>query len=303
MKQFLYLDTDIVNSIIAQSEQGLIQSFSDEKVSSETEADSSKIAANVNAQLGGSLAKLVKAEADLSGSLESVESNSSTATSREIISKTMHDAAFSIAYNCINPIKVEYGNQSADDTGNYVEMKRVFDFVDFDYLERLFEKGGIIDYAKRNTAEQIEAEAEKVKEGYNREQLRKAGNKFKTEVRKIVDESNKSFDEIAIVIKVLRGLIPYNRMLISSDGYLIPLNTRYFRVDPIDLGFKYGGEIICVGMITNIIGEDANPNDDKNVFATLQFTANEVLRRILPTSQSNLCVIHPIAIYYENQNN
>ena len=62
MKQFLYLDTDIVNSIIAQSEQGLMQSFSDEKVSSETEADSSKIAANVNAQLGGSLAKLVKAE-------------------------------------------------------------------------------------------------------------------------------------------------------------------------------------------------------------------------------------------------
>ena len=50
-------------------------------------------------------------------------------------------------------------------------MKRVFDFVDFDYLEGLFEKGGIIDYAKRNTAEQIEAEAEKVKEGYNREQL------------------------------------------------------------------------------------------------------------------------------------
>ena len=26
-------------------------------------------------------------------------------------------------------------------------------------------------------------------------------------------------------------------------------------------------------------------------------------KRILPTSQSNLCVIHPIAIYYENQNN
>lgn len=211
-----------------------------------------------------------------------MESNSSTATSREIISKTMHDAAFNIAYNCINPIKVEYGNRSADETSNYVEMKRVFDFVDFDYLEGLFEKGGIIDYAKRNTDEQIEAKAEKVKEGYNREQLRKAGNKFKTEVRKIVDESNKSFDEIAIVIKVLRGLIPYNRMLISSDGYLIPLNTKYFRVDPIDLGFKYGGEIICVGMITNIIGEDTNPNDDKNVFATLQFTANEVLRRILP---------------------
>ena len=113
MKQFLYLDTDIVNSIIAQSDQGLIQSFTDEQVSSDTESDSSKIAADVKAQLGGSLAKLVKAEANLSGSLESVESNSSTATSREIISKTMHDAAFNIAYNHIKPTIIEYGNQKA----------------------------------------------------------------------------------------------------------------------------------------------------------------------------------------------
>ncbi len=298
MKQFLYLDTDIVNSIIAQSDQGLIQSFTDEQVSSDTESDSSKIVANVKAQLGGSLAKLVKAEANLSGNLESVESNSSIATSREIISKTMHDAAFSIAYNHIKPTVIEYGNQNEDDTGNYIEMKRVFDFVDFDYLEGLFEKDGIVEYIKKVAAEKIEIEAEKVREGYNREQLRQIGSKFKTEVKKVIDESNKSYDEISTILKVLRKLMPYNRMLISNDGYLIPLNTRYFRVDPIDLGFKYGGEITCVGMITNIIGEDTDSNDDNNIFATLQYTVNNILRKILPTSQSNLCVIHPIAIYY-----
>ena len=298
MKQFLYLDTDIVNSIIAQSEQGLIQSFSDEQMSSDTESDSFKMAVDGNAKFGGSLAKLAKAEANLSGSLESVENNSSTSTSREIISKTMHDAAFNIAYNYIVPTVIEYGNQSVDDTGNYVEMKRVFDFVDFDYLEGLFEEDGIIDYIKKNAAEQITAEAEKAKEGHNREQLRKAGINFKAEVKKIVADSNKSYDDIAIILKVLRGLIPYKRMLISNDGYLIPLNTKYFRVDPIELGFKYGGEITCVGMITNIIGEDTNPNDDKNIFASLQFAVNEILRNILPTNQSNLCVIHPIAIYY-----
>ena len=298
MKQFLYLDTDIVNSIIAQSEQGLIQSFSDEQMSSDTESDSFKMAVDGNAKFGGSLAKLAKAEANLSGSLESVENNSSTSTSREIISKTMHDAAFNIAYNYIVPTVIEYGNQSVDDTGNYVEMKRVFDFVDFDYLEGLFEEDGIIDYIKKNAAEQITAEAEKAKEGHNREQLRKAGINFKAEVKKIVADSNKSYDDIAIILKVLRGLIPYKRMLISNDGYLIPLNTKYFRVDPIDLGFKYGGEITCVGMITNIIGEDTNPNDDKNIFASLQFAVNEILRNVLPTNQSNLCVIHPIAIYY-----
>lgn len=299
MKQFLYLDVDIVNSIIAQSEQGLIQSLSNEEVSSDTESDNSKMAANISAKLGGSLVKLAKAEANLSGSIESVEGGSTTSTSREIITKTMHDAAFDLAYSYISPIKIVNGDQSADDTGNYIEITRVFDFVDFDYLEGLFKKEGIIEYIKKNTAEQIEVEAEKLKGECNRGQLRKAGINFKAEIKKAIAVSNKQFDDIAIIIRALRGLIPYNRMLISNDGYLVPLNTKYFRVDPIDLGFKYGGEITCVGMVTNIIGEDTDPNDDKNIFATLQFTANEVLRSMLPTNQNDLCVVHPIAFYYE----
>lgn len=38
MKQFLYLDTDIVNSIIAQSEKGLIQEQSEENGSDKKKA-------------------------------------------------------------------------------------------------------------------------------------------------------------------------------------------------------------------------------------------------------------------------
>ena len=67
---------------------------------------------------------------------------------------------------------------------------------------------------------------------------------------------------------MVRQIIPYNRMLISSDGYLIPLDDRYFRIDAQNLGFKYGGEITCVGMITNIIGEDTDPNDSQNIKMT-----------------------------------
>lgn len=298
MKQFLYLDTDIINSIIAQAEKGLVQSLSNEEVSTETETDSLNTSVNGTGTVGGSIAKLAKAEANLSGRLESIEGGSLTSTSREIISKTLHDAAFDIAYTYIIPSKIELENQSNDETGNYVELTRTFDFVDFDYLEKLFEKDGIIEFIKKTSAGQIESEAEKVKEEYNREQLRKAGIYFKQEIKKALDANNKQYDDIAVIIKAMRGLIPYNRMLISSDGYLVPLNTKYFRVDPLDLGFKYGGEITCVGMITNIIGEDTNPNDENNIFATVQFTANEVLRKLLPTSENNLCVIHPIAIYY-----
>ena len=159
MKQFLYLDTDIINSIIAQTEKGLVQSLSDEEVSTEMETDSLNASIKGTGTIGGSIVKLAKAEANLSGSLDSIEGGSLSSTSRQIISKTLHDAAFDIAYTYISPSEIELQSQSNDETGNYVELTRVFDFVDLDYLEKLFEKDGIIEFIKKTSAEQIEAEA------------------------------------------------------------------------------------------------------------------------------------------------
>jgi hypothetical protein len=64
------------------------------------------------------------------------------------------------------------------------------------------------------------------------------------------------------------------------------------------MGFKYGGYITCIGMVTNLIGEDFNPTDNDNIFEKIQFSANESLRSLLQTKEQNLCVLHPIAIYY-----
>ena len=300
MKQFLYLDTDIVNSIIAQAEKGLVTSTSNEKEVSDTEETTTSSTATTTGKIGGSLLKLVKAEADIASELEAVENGSTTYASREIVAKTLHDAAFDIACSKIPLIKIKQGDQSNDETGNYVQLTRFFDFVDFNYLEGLFSADGVIDFIKKSEASQIEAKTEEMKAGSNREQLRKAGNNFKAEVKKLIATNNKQYDDISTIIKLMRNLIPYNRMLISRDGYLVPLSNKYFRVDYSDIGFKYGGDITCVGMITNIIGEDFDPCDQNNIFATLQHTSNEILRSLLPTKEKNICVIHPIAIYYGN---
>ena len=300
MKQFLYLDTDIVNSIIAQAEKGLVTSTSNEKEVSDTEETTTASTATITGKIGGSLLKLVKAEADIASELEAVENGSTTYASREIVAKTLHDAAFDIACSKIPLIKIKQGDQSNDETGNYVQLTRFFDFVDFNYLEGLFSADGVIDFIKKSEASQIEAKTEEMKAGSNREQLRKAGNNFKAEVKKLIATNNKQYDDISTIIKLMRNLIPYNRMLISRDGYLVPLSNKYFRVDYSDIGFKYGGDITCVGMITNIIGEDFDPCDQNNIFATLQHTSNEILRSLLPTKEKNICVIHPIAIYYGN---
>ena len=162
MKQFLYLDTDIVNSIIAQSEKGLVTAMSNESEVSDTEETTFSSTATATAKVGGSLLKLVKAEAGITGELEDVENGATTYASREIVAKTLHDAAFDIACSKISLSIVVHGDQSYDDTGNYVQLTRVFDFVDFDYLEGLFSTSGIIDFLKKNEASQFEKEAEKI---------------------------------------------------------------------------------------------------------------------------------------------
>ncbi len=298
MKQFLYLDTDIVNSIIAQSEKGLVQEQSQENENSKSKETHIGGSLEGSGATEGSFLKLAKAEASLSLSGEFGKDYSSGNASREIISKVLHDAAFDIAYTYIKPQNFEAGKNNSDDYGDYVELTRVFDFVDMDYLENLFSKNGLVDFLKKTSKEKIETEASKITDGLNREQLRTTCKQIKGEIKKLIADSDKQYDDIHDIIVAFRQLMPYTRMLISYDGYLIPLDDKYFRVSPENLGFKYGGEITCVGMITNIIGADTNPNDPKNVFATLQFTVNEVLRTILPTSADNLCVIHPIAVFY-----
>lgn len=300
IKQFIYLDYDIVNSIIAQSEKGLISQLSQEQESGNSSTTQKEGSASLNVGAGGSVFKLAKAEANLSlqGNISS-ESNAHT-TSKEMIAKTLHDAAFDIAYGYINPTKINPNNQSDNDYGNYIELSRVFDIVDLDYLESLFSKGSLIDFIKKSEKEKIEASASETTSAMKRTQLRTSTSQIKSEIKKAIATSSKQYDDIKEIIEAFRKLIPYNRMLISHDGYLIPMDDQYFRVAPTNLGFKYGGDITCVGMITNIIGEDTNPDDNSNIFATLQFTVNEVLRSILPTNENNLCVIHPIAIYYNN---
>jgi hypothetical protein len=99
------------------------------------------------------------------------------------------------------------------------------------------------------------------------------------------------------IVKVLKSIIPYNKTLVTHDGFIIPLEDQYFRVNSKTLGFMYGGEMRCVGYVSNLIGVDTEP-DSSNIFGTLQYMVNEVFRKILPTTENNLYVVHPIAVYY-----
>jgi hypothetical protein len=300
MRQFLYLDIDIINSIIAQNEKGLVNSVTTEKENETQGTFSKSLSIGVNGEAGANILKLAKAEASLNVGGEILGESEQRTTAKEIIAKTLHDASFDIAYDAISPVVVEFGKDTAD-PGDYIELKRVFDFVDLEYLEDLFSKNGIIDWLKKSEREKIEQKAsEFTNANMNREQRRQGNGATKQKINELKKQSDKQYDDVRDIISALGKIVPYNRMLVANDGYLIPVEDKYFRINPTSMGFMYGGEIKVIGMITNIIGADTNPMDSDNVFATIQFSVNEALRSLLPTNKNNLYVVAPIAIYYEN---
>ena len=70
MKQFIYLDTDMVNSIIAQKDKGLVlETASDQENSSDKEHTTTGTHA-ANGSASGGIWKFAQAQADLRGAVE-----------------------------------------------------------------------------------------------------------------------------------------------------------------------------------------------------------------------------------------
>lgn len=111
MKQFLYLDTDIVNSIVAQSQKGLVTQTTVEKEDNTTKnsGNTEKISATGSGNIGG-FWKFVEFSSNLSGSAELSHSSEVQSVSKDVINKILHDSAFDIAYKCISP-KVIFQNK------------------------------------------------------------------------------------------------------------------------------------------------------------------------------------------------
>lgn len=301
MRQFLYLNTDLVNSIIAQDERGLTDAITTENEKGELEESAKRIMPEFSGELGGNIVQLAKAEATLGINGDFSSSKENHATVKEIVAKKLHDAAYDIAYSAIKPVMVDDEGTTIN-TGNYVEMIRQFEIIDFEYLNKMFLEDGIIEYKKRIEKETLLSELDKqINKGCNREQRRQADLKSKNKkANQLVAEINKQYEDIHNAISAIGSLIPCDRMLFSSDGYLIPLEEQFFKVTPNCFGFMYGGKIRCVGMVTNIIEKESSSSSKTNVFSTVQNAINDMISAIIPTDKDKLYVVSPIAVYYEN---
>lgn len=277
MKHFLYLDTDIVDSIIAQKEKGLIKESSREQQQSDSSADGTSSTSSFNGGINAGFLNLYQSK--LQGTKDDTK-NSERSTQRayrNVITKTLHDAAYDIAMTYVKPTTSLVALQ----IGSYVSINKEFVFADFDYLESFFAKGGL--YETMLTIQLSGNEGGPLPP--NKQQQMKKQSKKKT-------------DELRDICNLARGIVPYDRMLISDDGFIIPLESKYFRVTPKGMAFKYGGMPTCVGRVTNTIEKGLKPTSS-DLFSTLRHNMNDTLFAILEIKQNTIYVVHPIAVYYE----
>ena len=96
MKQFIYFDTDVVNSLLAQIDKGLVLSETLET----SDSTSKKIVKSgmlcAVAEAGGILPLLGKLSGKIEAKGELSKENESSGTLKELQSRTLHDAAFDI---------------------------------------------------------------------------------------------------------------------------------------------------------------------------------------------------------------
>ena len=296
MKQFIYLDTDLINSIIAQEEKGLVLEFAneDQTVNGKTKRRLGFIKGEAKAE--GGLFSFAKVSAALSGGGDYETSSSRQIFLKEIATKILHDAAFDEAYKSIKKTHNLDSNEKPT-LGEFREIKKSFSIIDFVYLEKLFSENKLLNFFKKQDKERIEAEAKtEVDETLTRDQRRHNKSSIEQEIKNRVDANNQQYDGIVETLQALKAVIPFNRMLISEDAFLVPLEDKYFRDNADVIGFKHSGKLTCIGYATNILGdEDEKPND---IFTVFQNAMNEVLRSLLPTVDSKIYILHPLAVYY-----
>lgn len=108
----------------------------------------------------------------------------------------MHDAAFDVAYKYISPIKCSQDDDSGCDYGKYVEISRVFDFINFDYIQKLFSDGGFISYLKESEKKEIQQQFEEELLTLNREQERKNKPGIQQFRKEEINKIDQKYDDI-----------------------------------------------------------------------------------------------------------
>lgn len=297
MRRFIYLDTDTLNSYIAQIYDGLVQTQETETQSSQTSDKQSERTSDIGADTDLKVfGKGIEGKIDFT--YRHLKDTSNTELISDVQTKLLHDNAFDQLMNYLNQNNL----LSNHNIGDFIEINDEFYIMDLDYYKKIFGDKKFLDFLKKSQHDKIQAllkiqqDIELSQEGANFNEIKK---NYTNLSKSKCAESDKSYDDIKDIIDMLYTLIPYRRTLCIADNMVV-LNDKYMRDNINMTSFKFGGKIKVLGYITNRIETATDTDESSGVspLAQVGIGLNQIMLSFFG-QQSSLNIVHPIAIYYE----
>ena len=293
MRRFIYLDTDTLNSYLAQIFDGLIQSEDSgtqhqKKVNKQNSVTTS-LARKIALKLFG---KGVDASAQ--ATYQDLKTVAGDEMVRDVETKIMHDNAFDQFMNYLH----EHNLLKGADVGDFLIVKDEFYIFDIAFYQKLFVKDGFVDMLTQIQDMNTRKEAEKQTEEFAREQRRSkiVQGKVNETVQEALDKNHENWDSLKKMVEMLAAIIPYPRILCISN-YAVVLDEKYMRDNISTAAFKYGGKITVVGYITNKVMAQAN--SPISTFSGIGNSMN-TLTKLFFENIDEMYIVHPVAIYYDD---
>ena len=293
MRRFIYLDTDTLNSYLAQIFDGLIQSEDSEtqhqkKVNKQNSVTTS-LAGKIALKLFGK-----GVDANAQATYQHLKTVADDEMVRDVQTKIMHDNAFDQFMNYLH----EHNLLKGADVGDFLIVKDEFYIFDIAFYQKLFVKDGFVDMLTQIQDMNTRKEAEKQTEEFAREQRRSkiVQGKVNETVQEALDKNHETWDSLKKMVEMLAAIIPYPRILCISN-YAVVLDEKYMRDNISTAAFKYGGKITVVGYITNKVMAQAN--SPISTFSGIGNSMN-TLTKLFFENIDEMYIVHPVAIYYDD---
>ena len=295
MRRFIYLDTDTLNSYLAQIFDGLTREREVETSKGKTTEKQNSFRTNLAGQIALKLfGKGVDATAQ--ATYEHLKTVANEDMVRDVQTKIMHDNAFDQFVSHLR--EKDLLRESDMQIGNFVSIEDEFYIFDITFYQRLFDEKGFVGLLEGIQKQKIQKEADQKFETLPRKQRRSKDTK--DWIDKLVEDANtkthEEYDDARKILEMLAAIIPYPRVL-CINNFMVILDEKYMRDNLSTAAFKYGGKIKVLGYITNKI--TAQSNTLGSVFAGVGNSINAVMKILYPNTDE-MYIVHPVAIYYDN---
>lgn len=293
MRRFIYLDTEVINSYLAQIQNGLIKQEEKEHQQINTAENGVEKTLSVQGTIGGKILG-IGAEGSSDYEYKRLKNNESSELVRDVETKIIHDNSFDqlITYLIENNLL----KKTSSIVGDFVEFKDDFFVLDLDYYSSLFSDGPLLNYLKKQSADQIRHKIDEEAQSLSRDQLRTQQKDINKIIKESIQKSDASYDDVKNILDVLKAIVPY-RLAICAGEYMVVLDEKYLRDNAKMTAFKYGDKIKIMGYITNLI-EATSSIPETSIFSGLQSSINSIMLSFFNNAKK-IVVVHPIAIFYE----